>query len=191
MEFGRRREKWKLHGKKRCWPTIRVRSFSTRIWTARIILLEVTDNSPTQLWTRPLCFALPFKMQNIRSHWYVSMLHSSLNGEWWTIVMFQDVIRKICSTGGQVLRICILRKRDLQALVEFESIETSRRIKAELDGVRLYLIAPHRCHRDHSLSHSLCRQTSTPAVALSKLNLPMSVGEWVELDSIGYKMRSL
>jgi hypothetical protein len=47
----------------------------------------------------------------------------------------QDVIRKICSVSGQILRICILRKRVLQVLVECDSFETARKIKAELDGV--------------------------------------------------------
>jgi hypothetical protein len=47
----------------------------------------------------------------------------------------QDIIRKICSITGQLLRICILRKRAIQVLVEFDSIETARRIKNELDGV--------------------------------------------------------
>jgi len=47
----------------------------------------------------------------------------------------QDVIRKICSVSGQILRICILRKRILQVLVECDSFETARKIKAELDGV--------------------------------------------------------
>lgn len=45
------------------------------------------------------------------------------------------MIRKICSVTGQILRICILRKRIVQALVEFDSFETARRIKDELDGV--------------------------------------------------------
>ncbi len=50
----------------------------------------------------------------------------------------QDIIRKICSITGQLLRICILRKRALQVLVEFDSIETARRIKNELDGADIY-----------------------------------------------------
>ncbi len=45
------------------------------------------------------------------------------------------MIRKICSITGQLLRICILRKRNIQVLVEFDSIDTARRIKNELDGV--------------------------------------------------------
>ncbi|CAF4234149.1 unnamed protein product [Rotaria sp. Silwood2] len=49
-----------------------------------------------------------------------------------------DVIRKICSVTGQVLRICILRKRIVQALIEFDSIETARKIKDELDGADIY-----------------------------------------------------
>ncbi|CAF3433346.1 unnamed protein product [Rotaria sp. Silwood1] len=49
-----------------------------------------------------------------------------------------DVIRKICAVTGQVLRICILRKRIVQALVEFDAIETARKIKDELDGADIY-----------------------------------------------------
>ena len=47
----------------------------------------------------------------------------------------KDVIRKICAMTGQVLRICILRKRDVQVLVEFDSPQSARKIKDELDGV--------------------------------------------------------
>ncbi len=50
----------------------------------------------------------------------------------------QDVIRKICSVTGQLLRICILRKRNIQVLAEFDSIDTARRTKNELDGVRFH-----------------------------------------------------
>lgn len=49
-----------------------------------------------------------------------------------------DVIRKICSITGQILRISILRQVELQALVEFDSIETARRIKDELNGADIY-----------------------------------------------------
>ncbi|UJR28544.1 hypothetical protein I4U23_009779 [Adineta vaga] len=49
-----------------------------------------------------------------------------------------DVIRKICSITGQILRICILRKRSIQVLIEFDSTDTARRVKAELDGADIY-----------------------------------------------------
>ncbi|CAF1207454.1 unnamed protein product [Adineta ricciae] len=49
-----------------------------------------------------------------------------------------DIIQKICSITGQILRICILRRRSIQVLVEFDSAETARRIKLELDGADIY-----------------------------------------------------
>ncbi|CAF1338951.1 unnamed protein product [Adineta steineri] len=49
-----------------------------------------------------------------------------------------DVIRKICSITGQILRICILRKRIIQVLIEFDSFETARKVKDELDGADIY-----------------------------------------------------
>ncbi|CAF1959802.1 unnamed protein product [Rotaria magnacalcarata] len=49
-----------------------------------------------------------------------------------------DVMRKICAITGQVLRICILRKRILQVLIEFDSMDTARKVKDELDGADIY-----------------------------------------------------
>ena len=64
------------------------------------------------------------------------ILRAKTNRFWSNFFVSQDVLRKICAISGQVLRICILRNRELQALVEFDSIDTARRIKSELDGVK-------------------------------------------------------
>ncbi|CAF1379840.1 unnamed protein product, partial [Didymodactylos carnosus] len=44
-----------------------------------------------------------------------------------------DVMHKICSAIGNVLRIVIMRKRGVQALVEFDTPETAALAKTELD----------------------------------------------------------
>ncbi|CAF1073969.1 unnamed protein product, partial [Didymodactylos carnosus] len=49
-----------------------------------------------------------------------------------------EVIHKICSFVGKVLRIIIVRKRGVQALVEFDSPETASKVKAELNGADIY-----------------------------------------------------
>ncbi|CAF4323574.1 unnamed protein product, partial [Didymodactylos carnosus] len=49
-----------------------------------------------------------------------------------------EVIHKICSFVGKVLRIIIVRKRGVQALVEFDSPETASKVKVELNGADIY-----------------------------------------------------
>ncbi|VDP13188.1 unnamed protein product [Soboliphyme baturini] len=49
-----------------------------------------------------------------------------------------DVIHTICESHGQVLRIAIIRRTMLQALVEFDSVESARKAKYVLNGADIY-----------------------------------------------------
>uniref|UniRef100_A0A1B6DH03 RRM domain-containing protein n=1 Tax=Clastoptera arizonana TaxID=38151 RepID=A0A1B6DH03_9HEMI len=49
-----------------------------------------------------------------------------------------DVLHTICSPIGQVLRIVIFKKNGVQAMVEFDSIETAKRAKENLNGADIY-----------------------------------------------------
>lgn len=49
-----------------------------------------------------------------------------------------DVIHTICSPNGQVLRIVIFKKNGVQAMVEFDSIESAKRAKQSLHGADIY-----------------------------------------------------
>uniref|UniRef100_A0A0K8SVP0 RRM domain-containing protein n=1 Tax=Lygus hesperus TaxID=30085 RepID=A0A0K8SVP0_LYGHE len=49
-----------------------------------------------------------------------------------------DVLHTICTPNGQVLRIVIFKKNGVQAMVEFDSIETAKRVKEALNGADIY-----------------------------------------------------
>ncbi|KPM09366.1 heterogeneous nuclear ribonucleoprotein L-like protein [Sarcoptes scabiei] len=50
----------------------------------------------------------------------------------------QDVIHQICSPNGKVLRIVIFKKNGIQAMVEFDSVESAKRAKHSLNGCDIY-----------------------------------------------------
>ena len=50
----------------------------------------------------------------------------------------QDVIKTISSSHGQVLRIVIFKKNGVQAMVEFDSVESAARAKEVLTGADIY-----------------------------------------------------
>lgn len=49
-----------------------------------------------------------------------------------------DVLHTICSPIGQVLRIVIFKKNGVQAMVEFDNVETAKRAKESLNGADIY-----------------------------------------------------
>lgn len=49
-----------------------------------------------------------------------------------------DVIYQICSPQGKVLRIVIFKKNGVQAMVEFDSVESAKRAKLALNGCDIY-----------------------------------------------------
>ncbi|KAL1517607.1 hypothetical protein ABEB36_001348 [Hypothenemus hampei] len=49
-----------------------------------------------------------------------------------------DVLHTICQSSGQVLRIVIFKKNGVQAMVEFDSIESAIRAKDTLNGADIY-----------------------------------------------------
>ncbi|XP_047000111.1 heterogeneous nuclear ribonucleoprotein L isoform X1 [Schistocerca americana] len=49
-----------------------------------------------------------------------------------------EVLHTICSPSGQVLRIVIFKKNGVQAMVEFDSIESAKRAKEALNGADIY-----------------------------------------------------
>ncbi|KAF7488369.1 Heterogeneous nuclear ribonucleoprotein L [Sarcoptes scabiei] len=49
-----------------------------------------------------------------------------------------DVIHQICSPNGKVLRIVIFKKNGIQAMVEFDSVESAKRAKQSLNGCDIY-----------------------------------------------------
>ena len=51
--------------------------------------------------------------------------------------LFQ-VIHQICEPHGKVLRIAIIRKSMMQALVEFESAEIAKKVKHAINGADIY-----------------------------------------------------
>lgn len=53
-------------------------------------------------------------------------------------VSIQDVIHQICSPQGKVLRVVIFKKNGVQAMVEFDSVDSARRAKLNLHGCDIY-----------------------------------------------------
>lgn len=49
-----------------------------------------------------------------------------------------DVIHQICSPQGKVLRIVIFKKNGVQAMVEFDSVDSAKRAKLALNGCDIY-----------------------------------------------------
>jgi heterogeneous nuclear ribonucleoprotein L len=49
-----------------------------------------------------------------------------------------EVIHKICSPHGVVVRIVIFHKNGVQAMVEFPTVEDAARVKEKLDGADIY-----------------------------------------------------
>ncbi|XP_073987250.1 heterogeneous nuclear ribonucleoprotein L isoform X13 [Rhodnius prolixus] len=49
-----------------------------------------------------------------------------------------DVLHTICTPNGQVLRIVIFKKNGVQAMVEFDNIDTAKRVKEALNGADIY-----------------------------------------------------
>lgn len=49
-----------------------------------------------------------------------------------------DVLNKICTPTGRVLRIIVFKKTGVQALVEFDSVESATRTKEKLTGKDIY-----------------------------------------------------
>jgi heterogeneous nuclear ribonucleoprotein L len=49
-----------------------------------------------------------------------------------------DVLHTICQASGQVLRIVIFKKNGVQAMVEFDSVESAIRAKETLNGADIY-----------------------------------------------------
>ncbi|XP_054152930.1 heterogeneous nuclear ribonucleoprotein L-like isoform X2 [Oppia nitens] len=49
-----------------------------------------------------------------------------------------DVINQICSPSGKVLRIVIFKKNGVQAMVEFDCVESAKRAKQALHGCDIY-----------------------------------------------------
>jgi len=49
-----------------------------------------------------------------------------------------EILHTICQPCGDVQRIVIFRKRGVQAMVEFDSIQTAQRAKASLNGADIY-----------------------------------------------------
>jgi heterogeneous nuclear ribonucleoprotein L len=54
------------------------------------------------------------------------------------IHLFQEVIYTICHPHGNVLRIVIFKKNGVQAMVEFDSIESATRARENLNGCDIY-----------------------------------------------------
>jgi heterogeneous nuclear ribonucleoprotein L len=49
-----------------------------------------------------------------------------------------DVINQICSPHGKVYRVVIFKKNGVQAMVEFDSIDSAKRAKINLHGCDIY-----------------------------------------------------
>lgn len=49
-----------------------------------------------------------------------------------------DVMHTICSPYGQVLRVVIFKKNGVQAMVEFDNVESAKRAKQSLNGADVY-----------------------------------------------------
>ncbi|XP_037821182.1 heterogeneous nuclear ribonucleoprotein L-like [Lucilia sericata] len=49
-----------------------------------------------------------------------------------------DVLHKICNPHGQVLRIVIFKKNGVQAMVEFDCLESATRARENLNGADIY-----------------------------------------------------
>ena len=50
----------------------------------------------------------------------------------------QDVMHTICSPHGEVLRIMVMRKQNVTALVEFDNSESAQKAKQALHGCDVY-----------------------------------------------------
>lgn len=53
-------------------------------------------------------------------------------------LLLQDVIHQICSPQGKVMRVVIFKKNGVQAMVEFDSVDSARRAKLNLHGCDIY-----------------------------------------------------
>lgn len=53
-------------------------------------------------------------------------------------LFLQDVIHQICSPQGKVMRVVIFKKNGVQAMVEFDSVDSARRAKLNLHGCDIY-----------------------------------------------------
>ena len=47
-------------------------------------------------------------------------------------------MHKICSIHGHILRIAVFKKNGIQAMVEFDSIDTANDVKNHLQGCDIY-----------------------------------------------------
>ncbi|XP_015789574.1 heterogeneous nuclear ribonucleoprotein L-like [Tetranychus urticae] len=49
-----------------------------------------------------------------------------------------EIIHKVCDPIGKVLRVVIFKKNGVQAMVEFDTIESAKKVKSELHGCDIY-----------------------------------------------------
>lgn len=49
-----------------------------------------------------------------------------------------DILHTICKSKGSVVRIVVFRKNGVQAMIEFETVESAKRVKESLDGADIY-----------------------------------------------------
>lgn len=54
------------------------------------------------------------------------------------VMCMQEVIHQICNPHGKVYRVVIFKKNGIQAMVEFDSIESAKRAKVNLHGCDIY-----------------------------------------------------
>ncbi|XP_054282546.1 heterogeneous nuclear ribonucleoprotein L-like isoform X2 [Macrosteles quadrilineatus] len=91
------------------------------------------------------------------------------------------VLHTICSPIGQVQRIVIFKKNGVQAMVEFDSVDTAKRVKEELNGADIYsgcctikieFAKPTKLNVHKNDSESWDYTTPTPAKAADAANRP-------------------
>lgn len=54
------------------------------------------------------------------------------------VIVRQEVIHQICNPHGKVYRVVIFKKNGIQAMVEFDCIESAKRAKVNLHGCDIY-----------------------------------------------------
>ena len=66
------------------------------------------------------------------------MRYLSTNCKWFLLHIWQDVVHTICSPHGEVLRIMVMKRNTVTALVEFDNSDSARKAKQALNGCDVY-----------------------------------------------------
>ena len=67
-----------------------------------------------------------------------SISYLLINCNCFSFYVLQDVVHTICSPHGEVLRIMVMKRNTVTALVEFDNSDSARKAKQALNGCDVY-----------------------------------------------------